>query len=67
MMALIQKVRARRVSILLIEHKMKIVMNISDRIVVINYGQEIAEGPPQEVGRNAAVIEAYFSAGYAKT
>ncbi len=67
MMALIQKVRTRGVSILLIEHKMKIVMNISDRIVVINYGQKIAEGPPQEVGRNAAVIEAYLGAGYAKT
>ncbi len=67
MMALIQKVRARGISILLIEHKMKVVMNISDRIVVINYGQKIAEGPPQEVGRNAAVIEAYLGAGYAKT
>jgi branched-chain amino acid transport system ATP-binding protein len=67
MMAVIQKVRARGISILLIEHKMKIVMNISDRIVVINYGQKIAEGPPQEVGRNSAVIEAYLGAGYAKT
>ena len=66
-MALIQKVRARGISILLIEHKMKIVMNISDRIVVINYGQKIAEGSPQEVGRNSAVIEAYLGAGYAKT
>ena len=67
MMALIQKVRARGISILLIEHKMKIVMNISDRIVVINYGQKIAEGSPQDVGRNAAVIEAYLGAGYART
>jgi ABC-type branched-subunit amino acid transport system ATPase component len=67
MMALIQKVRTQGISILLIEHKMKIVMNISDRIVVINYGQKIAEGPPQEVGRNASVIEAYLGAGYAKT
>jgi branched-chain amino acid transport system ATP-binding protein len=66
MMAVIQKVRALGISILLIEHKMKIVMNISDRIVVINYGQKIAEGPPQEVGRNSAVIEAYLGAGYAK-
>lgn len=67
MMALIQKVRTRGISILLIEHKMKIVMNISDRIVVLNYGQKIAEGPPQEVGHNSAVIEAYLGAGYSET
>jgi ABC-type branched-subunit amino acid transport system ATPase component len=66
MMALIQKVRASRVTVLLIEHKMKIVMNISDRIVVLNYGQKIAEGPPQGVSSNSAVIEAYLGAGYAK-
>lgn len=64
MMALIQKIRTRGISILLIEHKMKVVMNVSDRIVVLNYGQKIAEGPPTEVGRNSSVIEAYLGAGY---
>ena len=67
MMALIQKVRTRGITILLIEHKMKIVMNVSDRIVVLNYGEKIADGSPQEVGSDAAVIEAYLGAGYAET
>jgi ABC-type branched-subunit amino acid transport system ATPase component len=64
MMHLVQKIRSQGISILLIEHKMKIVMKISDRIVVLNYGRKIAQGPPEAVSRNGEVIEAYLGAGF---
>ncbi|WP_458326764.1 ABC transporter ATP-binding protein C-terminal domain-containing protein, partial [Bordetella pertussis] len=52
--------RERGLSILVIDHVMALVMKISDRITVLNFGQKIAEGRPEEVRRSPAVIKAYL-------
>jgi branched-chain amino acid transport system ATP-binding protein len=59
---LVNKVQRSGVTVCLIEHKMRMVMSISDRIIVLNYGVNIAEGTPAEVGTNEEVIKAYLGA-----
>jgi branched-chain amino acid transport system ATP-binding protein len=57
---LILSLRERGMTILIVEHIMRVIMKISDRLVVLNFGEKIAEGSPAEVAQNRAVVQAYL-------
>ncbi len=57
---LIHRIQREGITVLLIEHDMKVVMSVSQRIIVLNFGEIIGEGSPDEIKRNPAVIEAYL-------
>ena len=60
---LIRKIRDTGVTVVLVEHDMELVMDICDRIIVLNLGRKLAEGTPREIQENPAVISAYLGEG----
>jgi branched-chain amino acid transport system ATP-binding protein len=65
MMNKIREIRDRGITILVVEHDMRLVMNICDRLCVLNFGSMIAEGPPSEICKHKEVIAAYLGSEYA--
>ena len=64
LMSLIRQIRAERhLTIVLVEHDMNLVMNICERIAVLDYGRKIAEGTPEQIKNDAGVIQSYLGVG----
>jgi branched-chain amino acid transport system ATP-binding protein len=59
-MELVTRIRDRGITILMIEHVMKAIMSICDRIIVLHHGEKIAEGTPKEIAASKKVIEVYL-------
>ncbi|GAB4503938.1 MAG: ABC transporter ATP-binding protein [Anaerolineales bacterium] len=59
-LALIRQLNQEGMTLLIVEHLMKVIMNLSHRIIVLDFGRKIAEGTPQEISQNPAVLEAYL-------
>ncbi len=59
-MDLVRMIRQKGVTVVMIEHVMKAIMNVCDRIIVLNYGKKIAEGTPQEIANSKVVVEVYL-------
>lgn len=67
MIELVFKVRSQGVGILIVEHVMKVIMSLSDRVVVLDHGEMIADGPPKEVVSQPDVLKAYFGERYVQS